>query len=93
MKNQHKKIVFTGGGSAGHVNPNIAIIERLGKNWDVHYIGSLIGIEKEIIKKTSIPYYGISSGKLRRYLSKENVLDIRESGERILAGKAYTEAN
>ncbi len=42
----------------------------------MHYIGSLIGIEKEIIKKTSIPYYGISSGKLRRYLSKENVLDI-----------------
>ena len=76
MKKNHKKIVFTGGGSAGHVNPNIAIIEGLGKNWDVHYIGSLIGIEKEIIKKTSIPYYGISSGKLRRYLSKENVLDI-----------------
>ncbi|MBS4177354.1 undecaprenyldiphospho-muramoylpentapeptide beta-N-acetylglucosaminyltransferase [Lederbergia citrea] len=71
-----KNIVFTGGGSAGHVTPNIAIMEALGKHWNVHYIGSFNGIEKEIIERTSIPYNGISSGKLRRYMSKENVLDI-----------------
>lgn len=70
------KIVFTGGGSAGHVTPNIAIIESLGSEWDVHYIGSFTGIEKEIIEKNNIPYSGISSGKLRRYMSKENMFDI-----------------
>ncbi|USK31976.1 undecaprenyldiphospho-muramoylpentapeptide beta-N-acetylglucosaminyltransferase [Bacillus sp. F19] len=71
-----KTIVFTGGGSAGHVTPNIAIIDELDKNvWDVQYIGSKKGIEKELIEKISIPYHGISSGKLRRYLDFENVAD------------------
>lgn len=71
----NKKIVFTGGGSAGHVTPNIAIISEL-KNWDIHYIGSQKGIEKELIEKINIPYYGISSGKLRRYIDFENVVDM-----------------
>jgi UDP-N-acetylglucosamine--N-acetylmuramyl-(pentapeptide) pyrophosphoryl-undecaprenol N-acetylglucosamine transferase len=71
-----KTIVFTGGGSAGHVTPNIAIIDELDKSvWDVQYIGSKKGIEKELIEKISIPYHGISSGKLRRYLDFENVVD------------------
>ncbi|AYV70682.1 undecaprenyldiphospho-muramoylpentapeptide beta-N-acetylglucosaminyltransferase [Bacillus sp. PK3-056] len=72
-----KKIVFTGGGSAGHVTPNIAIINELNKQyWDISYIGSKAGIEKDLIAKIDIPYYSISSGKLRRYLSKENIKDI-----------------
>lgn len=72
-----KTIVFTGGGTAGHVTPNIAIINELDKNkWNVHYIGSKKGIEKELIEKINLPYHAISSGKLRRYLSKENVKDI-----------------
>ncbi|MDQ0858930.1 undecaprenyldiphospho-muramoylpentapeptide beta-N-acetylglucosaminyltransferase [Bacillus sp. V2I10] len=71
-----KTIVFTGGGSAGHVTPNIAIMDELDKSvWDVQYIGSKKGIEKELIEKISIPYHGISSGKLRRYLDFENVVD------------------
>ncbi|MGM0921366.1 MAG: undecaprenyldiphospho-muramoylpentapeptide beta-N-acetylglucosaminyltransferase [Bacillota bacterium] len=71
-----KTIAFTGGGSAGHVTPNIAIIDELDKSvWDVQYIGSKKGIEKELIEKISIPYHGISSGKLRRYLDFENVVD------------------
>ncbi|WHZ56019.1 undecaprenyldiphospho-muramoylpentapeptide beta-N-acetylglucosaminyltransferase [Metabacillus hrfriensis] len=71
-----KTIVFTGGGSAGHVTPNIAIIDELDKSvWDVQYIGSKKGIEKELIEKISIPYHGISSGKMRRYLDFENVVD------------------
>lgn len=71
-----KTIVFTGGGSAGHVTPNIAIIDELDKRvWDVQYIGSKNGIEKELIEKIAIPYHGISSGKLRRYLDFENVKD------------------
>ena len=73
-----KKIVFTGGGSAGHVTPNIAIINELKKekDWEISYIGSKAGIEKDLIANISIPYYSISSGKLRRYLSKENIKDI-----------------
>lgn len=51
-----KKIVFTGGGSAGHVTPNLAIIPHLQEdNWDISYIGSHQGIEKTIIEKEGIP--------------------------------------
>lgn len=72
-----KKIVFTGGGSAGHVTPNIAIINEIGfKEWDIHYIGSKKGIERELIQKLDIPYYSITSGKLRRYIDFENVVDM-----------------
>ncbi|MGL4344725.1 MAG: undecaprenyldiphospho-muramoylpentapeptide beta-N-acetylglucosaminyltransferase [Cellulosilyticaceae bacterium] len=71
-----KTIVMTGGGSAGHVTPNIALIPHLQEEgWDVRYIGSHNGIERELIDKVNIPYYGISSGKLRRYLSLENLKD------------------
>lgn len=70
------KIVFTGGGSAGHVTPNLAIISELEKNeWDVHYIGSFDGIEKTLVTKEDIQYYGISSGKLRRYFDTKNFSD------------------
>jgi UDP-N-acetylglucosamine--N-acetylmuramyl-(pentapeptide) pyrophosphoryl-undecaprenol N-acetylglucosamine transferase len=72
-----KTIVFTGGGSAGHVTPNIAIIKELDHSiWDIKYIGSKKGIEKELIEKMEIPYSGISSGKLRRYVDMENIKDI-----------------
>jgi UDP-N-acetylglucosamine--N-acetylmuramyl-(pentapeptide) pyrophosphoryl-undecaprenol N-acetylglucosamine transferase len=72
----NKKIVFTGGGSAGHVTPNIAIINELRNDWDISYIGSKNGIEKELIQKIRIPYHGISSGKLRRYIDFENFVDL-----------------
>lgn len=72
----NKKIVFTGGGSAGHVTPNIAIINELRNDWEISYIGSKNGIEKELIQKINIPYYGINSGKLRRYIDFENFVDI-----------------
>ncbi|WP_026573031.1 undecaprenyldiphospho-muramoylpentapeptide beta-N-acetylglucosaminyltransferase [Bacillus sp. UNC438CL73TsuS30] len=71
-----KTIVFTGGGSAGHVTPNIAIIKEIGNDWNIQYIGSKNGIEKELISKINIPYHGISSGKLRRYIDVENVMDV-----------------
>ena len=71
-----KRIVFTGGGTAGHVTPNIALIARLKEmDYDIHYIGSYNGIEKELIEKIGIPYYGISSGKLRRYFDLKNFTD------------------
>lgn len=69
-------IVFTGGGTAGHVTPNIALLEVAQQfGWDVDYIGSIAGIEKAMISATDVPYHGISSGKLRRYFSWENFID------------------
>ncbi|MGN0166059.1 MAG: undecaprenyldiphospho-muramoylpentapeptide beta-N-acetylglucosaminyltransferase [Lachnospiraceae bacterium] len=71
-----KKIVLTGGGTAGHVTPNIAMIERLKKeNYEIYYIGSKDGIEKKLIENIGIPYYGISTGKLRRYFDWKNFTD------------------
>ncbi len=71
-----KKIVLTGGGTAGHVTPNIALIERLKKEgYDIYYIGSKDGIEKKLIENIGIPYYGISTGKLRRYFDIKNFTD------------------
>lgn len=71
-----KKIVLTGGGTAGHVTPNIALIPELKKQgYDIYYIGSHDGIEKKLIKDVGIPYYGISSGKLRRYFDLKNFSD------------------
>lgn len=71
-----KRIILTGGGSAGHVTPNIALIPGLkDRGYDIHYIGSYNGIEKELIERIGIPYHGISSGKLRRYFSMRNFTD------------------
>ena len=71
-----KHIVLTGGGTAGHVTPNIALIPGLReRGYQISYIGSYNGIEKELIQKEGIPYYGISSGKLRRYLDLKNLSD------------------
>lgn len=71
-----KHIVLTGGGTAGHVTPNIALIPRLKElGYEISYIGSLDGIEKKLIEEMNIPYYGISSGKLRRYFDLKNFSD------------------
>ena len=84
-----KHIVLTGGGTAGHVTPNIALIPGLReRGYQISYIGSYDGIEKELIEKAGIPYYGISSGKLRRYVDLKNLSDpfrvikgLREAGK------------
>lgn len=71
-----KKIILTGGGTAGHVTPNIALMPRLKElGYEIHYIGSYDGIEKKLIEEIGIPYYGISSGKLRRYFDWKNFTD------------------
>ena len=71
-----KRIILTGGGTAGHVTPNIALLPGLKeRGYDIHYIGSYNGIEKELIEQFGIPYHGISSGKLRRYFSLQNFTD------------------
>ena len=71
-----KRIVLTGGGTAGHVTPNIALMPSLlDAGYDIRYIGSHDGIERKLIEEMGIPYYGISSGKLRRYFDPKNFSD------------------
>ncbi len=71
-----KKIVLTGGGTAGHVTPNIALLPSLQElGYEIHYMGSYDGIEKKLIADFDIPYYGISTGKFRRYFDPKNFSD------------------
>ena len=71
-----KKVLLTGGGTAGHVTPNMALVPELKKlGYDILYVGSYDGIEKKLIEDIGVPYKGISSGKLRRYLSMKNLTD------------------
>ena len=71
-----KKIVLTGGGTAGHVTPNIALLPSLKEaGYDITYMGSYEGIEKKLIADFKIPYVGISTGKFRRYLDVKNFTD------------------
>ncbi len=82
-----KKIILTGGGTAGHVTPNLALIPSLKEHgYEIRYIGSYQGIEKNLIEAVGIPYDGISSGKLRRYFDLKNFSD----PFRVIKG--YTEA-
>mgnify|MGYP000036216815 FL=1 len=71
-----KKLLLTGGGTAGHVTPNIAMLPLLREQgYDISYIGSYNGIEKKLITEQNVPYYGISTGKLRRYFDLKNLTD------------------
>lgn len=71
-----KRIILTGGGSAGHVTPNLALVPGLKeRGYEIKYIGSLDGIEKQIIEEAGIDYVGVPSGKLRRYFSWKNFTD------------------
>ena len=67
---------MTGGGTAGHVTPNLALIPKLKEHgFEIKYIGGFDGIEKEIITQNNIPFFGISCGKLRRYFDVKNFTD------------------
>lgn len=71
-----KRIVLTGGGTAGHVTPNIALLPSLREaGYEISYMGSYDGIEKKLIADFDIPYVGISTGKFRRYLDLRNFTD------------------
>lgn len=71
-----KKIVLTGGGTAGHVTPNMALIPKLRElDYEISYMGSYDGIEKKLIEDFDIPYYGIATGKFRRYFDPKNFSD------------------
>lgn len=69
-------ILLTGGGTAGHVTPNIALIEyfQTTQSARLMYVGSKNGMERQLIESISVPYYAITSAKLRRYLSWRNLL-------------------
>lgn len=83
-----KKIILTGGGTAGHVTPNLALVPKLKEaGFDICYVGSYNGMEKELVEKAGISYRGISSGKLRRYFDLKNFTD----PFRVLKG--FAEAN
>lgn len=82
-----KKIVLTGGGTAGHVTPNLALLPSLQEaGFLITYMGSYDGIEKRLVEDFGIPYVGISTGKFRRYLDVKNLTD----PFRVIKG--YTEA-
>lgn len=71
-----KKIVLTGGGTAGHVTPNLALVPHLkNEGYDLYYVGSIDGLEKKLIEEYGIPYLGIETGKLRRYFDPKNFTD------------------
>lgn len=71
-----KKIVLTGGGTAGHVTPNLALLPSLKTaGYEITYMGSYDGIEKKLIGDFDIPYVGISTGKFRRYFDPKNFTD------------------
>lgn len=72
----NQKIVLTGGGTAGHVTPNMALIDELqAEQWTIDYIGSADGVEKNMIEAIHIPFHTIRCGKLRRYWSWKNFID------------------
>ena len=71
-----KKIVLTGGGTAGHVSPNIALLPALKEEgYDIFYIGSKTGPEKALAEDAGLIYYGVSTGKFRRYFDLKNFTD------------------
>ena len=72
-----KRIVLTGGGTAGHVSPNQALIPLLQEEgWEIHYIGTKTGIERTLIEPMAgVTYHAVSSGKLRRYFDLKNFTD------------------
>ncbi len=71
-----KRIILTGGGTAGHVTPNLALLPGLREaGFEIRYIGSHAGMERELVEAAGIPYDGISTGKLRRYFDLKNFTD------------------
>ncbi|NLG24492.1 MAG: undecaprenyldiphospho-muramoylpentapeptide beta-N-acetylglucosaminyltransferase [Clostridiales bacterium] len=81
-----KRIILTGGGTAGHVTPNLALIPELKREgWEIHYIGTADGIERRLVEGIEgVAYHSVKSGKLRRYFDVKNFTD----PFRVVAGAA-----
>jgi len=86
-----KNIIFTGGGSGGHLYPALAIIHRLQENQQMglYYVGSHSGIESRVIPSEGIDYKAVSTGKLRRYLSLDNIFDLFKIGLGLVQSLLY----
>ena len=68
------KIILTGGGTAGHCTPNIALIPYLLKRFDeIYYVGSFSGIERKMVEKENITYFPITTVKLERKITPSNL--------------------
>ena len=94
QENEMPKVLLTGGGTAGHVTPNIALLPFLKElGFEIEYMGSYDGIEKKLVEQTGIPYTGIDSGKLRRYLSAQNLKDPAHILHGIREARAYMKKN
>lgn len=86
-----KKIIFTGGGTVGHVTLNLLLIPQFLKDgWEVHYIGDANGVEHEQVLQSglSVQFHSIATGKLRRYFSWQNMLDVFKVGWGVLQSLA-----
>ena len=69
-------VVLTGGGTAGHVTPNLALVPDLrARGYRIEYVGSRNGIERRLATEAGLPFHAVHTGKLRRYLSVENLVD------------------
>ena len=69
-----KKIVLTGGGTAGHVTPNLALLPYISKHFDeIYYVGSKGGIEQKLVKDKNIKLYSITTTKLVRTFNINNL--------------------
>ena len=69
-------LLLTGGGTAGHVSPNLALLPVLrARGFQVEYVGSPDGMERELAERAGVPYHAVHVGKLRRYASVQNLLD------------------
>lgn len=77
MKSRNKTIVLTGGGTAGHVTPNLAVGRNLvDEGYEIRYIGRAMGMESVLVTRNGIPFSGIPAGKLRRYFDWRNFTDV-----------------
>ncbi|MBE6355196.1 undecaprenyldiphospho-muramoylpentapeptide beta-N-acetylglucosaminyltransferase [Treponema sp.] len=88
------KIVFAGGGTGGHIYPGIAVADELkvlaekeGKKIELYWMGNSSGMDRGIVEKNLVScggsitsFIGIPSGKLRRYFSFRNFLDLFKIG-------------
>ena len=86
-----KKIVLTGGGTAGHITPNIALLPKLKElGYEVSYIGSYEGMEKQLLQDFPVPYYGIATGKFRRYFDLKNFTETKGDFSNLSANEVYS---
>lgn len=70
-----KKIILTGGGTAGHVTPNLALLPFLAPHFEIHYIGSVGGMEKRLVEPyRNVIYHEIPCVKLVRSMTPKNLL-------------------